>query len=229
MNLYQIRGGTIEELYRKEYQIGVGISLGNKWFTIDNITDLVHWSLQHTKDLVIIYVADYIHSINIEVRTGKSREKSIEVAERMGEEVLEQTRSKLLSVLSKDDFKRVVFAKWNELVDESYLKKLEYLKKKYKTDMSFKKDIESIVINFTKDEVRKFSDEQINKLGEYIIEELPECICRVKIAGHECDGFVYPYDGELPVFIEKIQNAEIYPEIRENILDTKPKVFITVR
>jgi len=46
MKLYKIRGGTEEELYKRNYNIGVGISLGNKWFSAENILGLVEWSLK---------------------------------------------------------------------------------------------------------------------------------------------------------------------------------------
>lgn len=47
--------------------------------------------------------------------------------------------------------------------------------------------------------------------------------------GVVCDAFTYPFDGELPELTEKIQNGEIFPEIKENIMDTEPKVFLEVR
>ena len=34
MELYKIRGGNKEDLENKKYTLSVGISLGNKWFTI---------------------------------------------------------------------------------------------------------------------------------------------------------------------------------------------------
>ena len=229
MNLYKIRGGTEEELYTRQYQIGVGISLGNKWFSVENITSLVIWSLKYSKDLVIVYVADSIHAINLEVRKRLTRDKAAALADEMGTKVLREVEDALLGTLSSLDFNRIRFAKWNEITDQDYLEKLSFLEEKYISDSNFIIDIENIVKNFTKDEVRKFDAEQIHRLGDYLIQELPECLYRVKIAGNECDAFVYPYDGELPEFIENLQKGLIYPEIREKVMDTKPKVFITVR
>ena len=59
MRLYKVRGGTEEDLNNRHYNIGVGISLGNKWFTPGNIVSLVEWSIRHTKDYVVIYIAVY--------------------------------------------------------------------------------------------------------------------------------------------------------------------------
>jgi len=78
MELHRIRGGNKEELEARAYTIGVGISLGNKWFTPENILGLVIWSLQYTRENVIVYVADSIHAINEEVRGKMSPERAME-------------------------------------------------------------------------------------------------------------------------------------------------------
>ena len=68
MELKKIRSGNKDLLINKEYNIGVGISLGNKWFTPENIFGLIEFSLEYTKRRVVVYVADTIHAVNIEIR-----------------------------------------------------------------------------------------------------------------------------------------------------------------
>lgn len=41
MKLYTVRGGNKKAVYDKAYTIGVGISLGNKWFSPQNILELI--------------------------------------------------------------------------------------------------------------------------------------------------------------------------------------------
>lgn len=229
MQLQNIRGGNRQELQDRQYQIGVGISLGNKWFSVENITELIKWSLQYTKDKVIVYVADSIHAINLEVRKDISKEKAEILADEMGTKILKEVEEKLREILSYDDFNKIIFVKWRELVDIKYYKKVSYLAEKYIQDNNFRNSIENIVKSFTSKEVRRFREQEIHRLGDYIIQELPECLCRVQMAGYDCDAYTYPFDGELPEFIEKIQNGKIFPEIKENIIDTKLKVFLAVR
>ena len=76
MKLYSIRGGNEFDLNAKKYNIGVGISLGNKYFTPENIAEAVRWSLQYSRESVIVYVADSIHAINLEVRSRITFEKA---------------------------------------------------------------------------------------------------------------------------------------------------------
>ncbi|OHA88878.1 MAG: hypothetical protein A3C70_01680 [Candidatus Zambryskibacteria bacterium RIFCSPHIGHO2_02_FULL_43_14] len=65
MKLHKIRTGNREDLEDKKYTLSIGVSLGNKWFTIENIIDLIRWSLPRTKYDLVVYVGDSIHAINL--------------------------------------------------------------------------------------------------------------------------------------------------------------------
>lgn len=229
MELYKIRGGNKEDLENKQYTIGIGISLGNKWFTDENITRLIEWSYNYSKDKIIVYVADSIHAINLEVRNGISYEKSLEKANRMGDKILDDVKNEVERRLPKEIIERIVYVKWEEITDGTYKQKVEFLKSLYTSNQDFKDNILSLVRDFTSKEERIFSDNEIYRLGEYIIEELPEVINRVPMKGIICDAYTYPFDGKLCELTEKIQNGEIFPEIKKNIMDTEPKVFLEVR
>lgn len=229
MKLHQIISGNEKDLLSKKYSIGVGISLGNKWFTIQNITELVQWSLNYTKDYVIVYVADFIHAINLEIRSRITYEKALERADKMGTSILEEVKVNLEKVLSAEDFEKIKFVKWKDVVDESYQEKVHFLYDKYENDFLFKESIQDIVKNGISKEERLFSKDDINRLGHYLIEEMPEVLSKVKMVGLDCDAYVYPNSGEFVTFIERIQKGEIFSEIKENIIDTEPKIFLEVR
>ena len=147
----------------------------------------------------------------------------------MGTQILEHTRDELTRSLSTEDIKKVRFIKWNELIDGVYKEKLEYLFDLYKNSKSFSNSIHSIVRNTVSKETRIFSDDDINRLGEYIVSELPELINKTRMDGILCDAYTYPFGGELISFVDRIQKGEIHPEIKKNIMDTEPKVFLEVR
>ena len=228
MNLYSIRGGNKTELLKKQYTIGIGISLGNKWFTPENVIELVKWALPLTKDKVIIYVADSIHAINLEVRNRISFEKAKKVADKMGADILDDVKQRLADQLSSKDQEKILYVRWEDFVDESYKVKLNYLYSFYKDNLEFKAAVHSIVRSFTSKEKKNFTDSQINRLGDYLIEEIPECMNRVEMAGNICDAYAYPFDSEMARLIEKMQYGEIFPEIKAHIMYTEPKVLLEV-
>lgn len=229
MQIYTIRGGTLEDLEAKRYTIGVGISLGNKWFTPENIVELTKWALVHSKDQVIVYVADSIHAINLQVRNDVSYEAALRKAKHKGSEVLEEVKLLIERGLQEEARNRVVYATWSDIEDDAYKAKVKYLYEVYEQHPDFTLAIQNLVRGFTSKEERKFSETEINRLSHYILEELVECVSRVPIKNIPCDAYAYPYDGELSVFVEQIQKGEIFPEVRDKILDTEPKVFMEVR
>ena len=136
----------------------------------------------------------------------------------------------LKNVLDDLEFERIVFAKWKDLTNEVYKNKVAWLYDKYEKDLDFSLKIQKIVSDMVSNEIRNFSGDEIKKLGTYILEELPECLYQVKMKTYECQAWVYPYaTGPLMDFIEEIQQGKIYPEIKEKIIDTEPKVLLEVR
>ena len=231
MKIYQIRGGTQEDLENRKYNLGVGISLGNKWFTVPNIIELIRFCLVLTRKDVIVYVADSIHAINLEVRKRITYERALAMADQMGTALLVQIKQEAEKTFSPEELAKIQYVKWDVIADEAYKKKVKYLYNFYETNEEFKNCLRLIVTNALEKESRPrtFSEDEISRLTMYIIEELPERTTRVPMGEFECDAFTYPYDGEIVKLADEIQKGERFPEIRENILDTEPKVFIAIR
>lgn len=229
MELHSIRGGLKQDVLDKRFNIGVGISLGNKWFTPENIVSATKWALEHTKEYVIVYVADYIHAINLEVRNKTNRERALRLALASGNRVLDEVKTIIETTFEPSDVKRVHFAHWDSLLDEKYREKVSYLYSLYNENKDFQDFIYNLVKSYTSHENKNFSEDELKKLGTYIIEELPEIVCRTPINGFDYEAYVYPYDGEVVRFAEDLQKGIIFPQIKERILDTEPKIFLEVR
>lgn len=230
MELHTIRGGDKVALEEKRYNLGVGVSLGNRWFTTENIIGLIRWSLRYTREDVLVHIVDTIHAINIEVRRhGTSKARALLRAKRMGQEMLEDVRREAEKNFSPQEQSRIIYAMWDDITDENYRKKVEYLYDLYDSNSEFKSCIRSIMQKRVLKEGRVFDEKEIEYLGTYLLEELPEVIARVPIKGVVFDALVYPFDGEVMQLVDKIQQDMLFPEIKKNILDTEPKVFLEVR
>lgn len=229
MRLHKIRGGNREELAAGAYTICVGISLGDKWFTPENIAGLVGWSLEHSSGKVVVFPADDIHAINIEVRNRVSAQRAARIAQRMSDEILTAVKQEVGNNFSPQQCARITYATWGDVATDEYQKKVQFLYEQYRGNASFRSVIQNIAKNAVANEQRDFSDTDIEKFGTYLLEELPELTSRVPIKNIRCDAYVYPFDGELQELVEEIQKGERFPEIQEKILDTEPKVFLEVR
>ena len=61
-------GTTKEEVDSKKFNICIGVSLGNKRFTKENIKKYIIWALDKTKEDILILIPDRIHAINVEAQ-----------------------------------------------------------------------------------------------------------------------------------------------------------------
>lgn len=229
MELHRIRGGTREELEANQYTIGVGISIGNKWFTAEHIVGLIQWALPYTREKVIVYAADTIHAINLETRGHISARRALSIAQRKGREILHDVRIHVEKDLSPDQQSRVIYATWDDVTTDTYQKKVALCYDFYRSRPDFKSAIESIVCSWISKEDRVFTEAEVDQFCSYILEELPEITARVPIKGVVCDAYTYPTDGQLTQLVEKLQLGEIFPELQAKILDTEPRVFLEVR
>lgn len=229
MELYLVRGGSKRDLEDKKYNIGVGVSIGNKWFTPKNVLGLVQWSLKFTKERVVVYVADTIHAINVEVRRKRSRESSLKYAKQQGKTFLKNIKNVLEESMSPTELKKVLYATWDDIVDEEYEQKIALLRSFFEKDIPFRKKIVGITREHLSTENKQFTEEQTLRLSEYIIEELPELLNRVPIGGFVYDACAYPFDSEVTKLVEQIQKGEVFSEIKRSVMDTEPKVFLEVR
>lgn len=229
MKLRKIHNGTRKELVSRQYAIGVGVSLSSRMFTAARILEMIKWSIPFTADVVVVYVADSIHSINMVVRSGLRQEVAVERSIAKGSETLQCIRDLAEQSLPKYDLAKIVYATWSDVSDKKYQEKVDFLYKAYGMNVSFREHVKSVVREWLRGEERKFSDLEIEKFGFYVLEELPELVGRVPIKGIVCDAYIYPQASALTQFVEDLQNGVIFPDIGQQILDTNPKVFLEVR
>ncbi|MCK4552604.1 tRNA-dependent cyclodipeptide synthase [Candidatus Pacearchaeota archaeon] len=228
MKIKVIRGSTEKEVKSKKFNIYVGISLGNKWFTKDNIREYLQWALKHTKNKVGLLVADTLHAINYEVRNDMKKETSIKKSLRVGDKIIKML-NELIKELPKEVRKKVEIIRWEEVKKDIFNKKfIPVLYKEFEQNKEFK----TSVINLVKDNLQnskdKFDDEKIEKLAEYILEELPELLHGFTFKEIYYNCYLYPYDSSLTIFVEKIQNKELFSELHKK-LDIKQNVFVALK
>lgn len=96
-----IRGANLEEIQAKRFNIYVGVSLGNKWFTKDHIKESILWALKHTKEKVGVLIADKLHAINYEVLNDEKPGKATKRALKQGDKFVAMI-NEILSELPND-------------------------------------------------------------------------------------------------------------------------------
>lgn len=208
-------GTTADRVNAKEFNIFIGISLGNKFFTKDNIARYINWALEHTKEDVVVLIADKIKAINYEAMNNYSTSRALAVATRKGIEIA-QTINEIIGGLSEEQQKKVHVITWEEVVKSAwYQENLKAIKEEVKTNPSFYDYIVSIVEENLPSKFSMLNKSGLEKAAEYVMNELPIFINGVEFNGKIYDLIPYPGLGKIDELAIGLQEKTMFPELAQ--------------
>lgn len=221
MKIKDCLGITSEEIKSKEHNIWIGVSLGNKYFTQENIKQYIEWALEHTKNKVLVVIADSIHAINLEVLDHRNPKSARRRALVVGDEKYGEVKA-LIQNLSTNDQERVSVVRWDDVTKfNNYKQRLELVRNEFKSNPEFHDEVIDIVKSGRPDRADKISqmpDTEINRLAEYVLEEIPLFVDGVK----DSDNTIYtliPYPGltKLDELFVDLNTGKRYSELAKNM------------
>lgn len=207
---------TEEDIKSKEFNIWVGISLENKWFNKENLKEYILWALKYSKSGITVLIADTLHAVNYEVIDDYNHNKAYRRTIREGDKT-QKIIEGIISELPKLEQKSVNIARWEDINNKERAKEKQILYKEFRNNKKFREEIRKIVISFTDRLSEKFSQESVDKLATYILDELPELLSGFKYKGTHYNLYPYPKNTAVAEFVEKIQKKDIFPELHKKI------------
>ena len=211
--IVRVRGGSKEDVLNKKFNIFVAISLGNKWFTKENIKEYIFWALKNTRNKVLVLIADRIHAINYEVKNKQTPELSLKRALREGGKKVILVEE-IIKNLSQNEREKIGVVRWGDLeILDKHKELKEFFHKKFNDDRNFKEAVLDIVENTIS---LKLDASKTRELSEYVLNELPEVLASFEYKGDVYNCYPYPTNTEIAKFVERIQKREIFSEIYDN-------------
>lgn len=221
MKIKKYGNTTKEEVDAKKFNIWIGVSLGNKHFVKENIQKYIKWAIEHTKKNVLVVVADAIHAINLEILDNRTRNGALNRALKLGEQKYLEIKD-ILNELPEDMSEKVYLVRWNDIVDtDHYKNNLKIIKDEFKNNQKFYSHIIELVKQARKDrksKLKKLSQKDIDRLAEYILNELPLFVNGVQ-GRNDTVYTLIPYPGFTKpdeLFIG-LQNKEVFPELAKKL------------
>ncbi len=188
---------TEADVVSKQHNIWFGVSLGNPYFTEENIQHYIEWSLKYTKEKVLVVVADEIYAINLEVLGNKSLGGARRRAMKLGENKHKEIQN-IISRLAENEQSKVQLTRWSEIVNtEYYQRQQSIIFSEFQNNKEFHDHVVEIVKVGRSDRasrIAQLSDKEMDRLAEYVLNEIPHFVNGVQ--GY--DEHVYtliPYPG----------------------------------
>jgi len=225
VKINRLIGATEEEVNSRKFNIFIGISLGNKWFTKENIKEYILWSLDKTRRDILVFVADGLHAINYQYKDHYSWERALGRAERVGDKYIEIIKE-IINELPDEKKKLITLIRWADLENsEGYEEDQKIIYDEFENNLEFKEFILNIVrSSVSKIADRIFKDEEIEGLANYVLRELTLFLKGANYKGIRYDMHPYPSFTLINDLSEKMQSGEIFQELYEKL--GRPKAAI---
>ncbi len=214
---------TPEDIKAKKFNIFIGISLGNKYFSEEHIKDYILWALGNTKEKAAVLIPDKIHSVNYEVRNGYTKERAVKTAVKEGEKVREIIKN-ILNDLSLQKRNSVEILKWEDIETTEHKNMTLVLNEEFNKNEQFK----NVVIEIVKENIQseKITHSDYEKLASYPLEELPMLVGGIEYKGISYELLPYPGVSKIDYLAIGLQEAEIFPELSKKLkVRTKSKLI----
>ncbi|MFA6554112.1 MAG: tRNA-dependent cyclodipeptide synthase [Candidatus Paceibacterota bacterium] len=213
---------TPEEIRDKRHNIWLGISLGNKYFFKDNIEKYIKWAIANTKDGVLIVIPDALHTVNLEVLDKRSPKRALRKATKIGDKKNEEIQE-IIATLSSEDRNKVRVVRWGDVTqNEIYKYNLQAIKDEFVNNKEFHDFMTDIVVSGRSDRVEsisKMSQEELDRLTDYVLYELPLFVNGVHIQGSDLVYTLLPYPGlnKLDDLCIGLSNRTMFPHLADKL------------
>jgi len=220
MNIKKYIATNKKEVESKVFNIYIGISIRNKYFTSENIKKYIDWALSNTKDKVAILIADEIQKFNDKVFFNLSEAASKKTAIKQGRKI-KKICVKIINKYPKDIQNKIYILTWKDVINSfNYMKNTEIIYNEFKNNIIFK----NYLFNYMKsnmDIVNKLNENDLEYVTSYLIEELTVFLNGFKYKGTHFNLLPYPGLGLFDITY-KLKNKQIFPKLVDKLyLDTK--------
>lgn len=210
------------EVSRNTFNIWLGISLGNKYFTQSHIKAYIQWALQYTKERVLVVIGDALHAPNLEVLDNKTPEAALRKVLKVGDQKFAEV-SEILSELPNDQRGRVNVVRWKDILDtNTYQQNLAIINAEYQSNSNFREYIRKIVKNGRQDRaerLNRLTEQELDRLCDYVLSEIPHFVNGVQGYGDNIVYTLLPYPGlnKLDELFVALHNKTLFPEVSKKL------------
>jgi tRNA-dependent cyclodipeptide synthase len=204
MKIESLINTTEIEINNRQWNPYLGISINNKTFTLEYISEFMNWAADRAKDRAAVLVVDIIQRINNEVFNRSKPMAAIEKTFKKADEIF-QLCSEAYSSLPPEKKERIVIVEWPDIMhDETFRFNSRILNSAFEQNLRFKEVLIAITRRNLGEITARLDEQQIESLSRYLLYELPEIF-----AGFHYDGIYF----NLNVYPGKI--SSIYTELFE--------------
>jgi len=210
---------TKKDVEEQKYDIFIGISLGVlKPLTKETAKEYIEWALKNTKNKVAILIADEIAKFNYKIFSSYTEGKSERRAIREGDKYVDFFQQ-ILQEFSKEEQKKILILRWNDIWDKRKEKIKEILKEEYKSNKEFKEQVQFFLKKHSDKRNKDLDKEKLDYLSQYILYELSTLLDGIEYKNEKYRLLLYPTfeSSGMSEVVTKIENGKIFPNLKKKL------------
>ena len=210
---------TKKDVEEQKYDIFIGISLGVlKPLTKETAKEYIEWALKNTKNKVAILIADEIAKFNYKIFSSYSEGKSERRAIREGDKYLDFFQQ-ILQEFSKEEQKKILILRWNNIWDRKKEKIKQILEEEYKSNKEFKEQVQFFLKKYSDKRNKDLDKEKLDYLSQYIFYELPTLLDGIEYKNEKYRLLLYPTfeSSGMSEVVTKIQQGKIFQNLKKKL------------
>jgi len=221
-----------EEVEARKFNIWIGCSLGNSYFTKEHLKAFILWALDHTKEDILVAIPDRIQATNLQVLDRNTPERALKVAMQEGDKRFALLQE-IVTALPLEKQHLVKMARWEELERSKYHEyRVKVIFDEFKKKGAFYEYVLNIVKANPKVQTKNPSLEGLEKLAEYVLYEIPVFLNGVKFGGSRAEGgkvyslIIYPGFGLFDELCDGLQKHTLFPELSAQLKITNRQAML---
>ncbi|MEK9157396.1 MAG: tRNA-dependent cyclodipeptide synthase [Patescibacteria group bacterium] len=224
MRIEQVFGTTIGDIENHKFNAFLGISIENKYFSKESISQYVRWMDMVSKDAILILIADEIQAINYQVLGGMEAGAAVRRAEERG---LEMARIVQIAVeeMEGELTHPIHICRWVDVKGEDYKRALEVITDYWHSNQEFREHIVKNVKKNLGSRSKTLFAQQLNELSRYLLDELAVVLGGIVIDQTVFNLNPYPGLGTCQLFAD-LQSGLLFPVLTKALKIKHPVAMV---
>ncbi len=215
MKIESLINTTEIEINNRQWNPYLGISINNKTFTAEYISEFMNWAAERAKDRAAVLVVDIIQRINNEVFNRSKPMPAIEKALKKADEIL-QLCSEVYATLPREKKERIIIVEWPDIMyDDTFRYNSQILNRAFEQNLELREALVAITRRNLGEITARLDEQQIGSLSHYLLHELPEIFAGFLHDGIHFNLNVYP--GKISSIYTELLGQECFIPIHDQL------------
>ena len=207
-----------ESILNKEQNLWIGYSYGNKWFTQENLSALINFGIEYTKESLLILIPSRLYATNFKYVENLGRAESLRRAFEIGDERKKEIESIVMN-LPKEKQEKIIIVDYDEVFTLKFIAQREILMREFSLQKKFYEIVMDIADEILESRGRTISKNRKEDVALYVLQELVWFLDGVKKNGNDTlyTVVLYPGFGKLDYLVKSIIEDDEFKEFKEKL------------